>query len=166
MSDTVAAFEMPMLDPCPFCERVAGRGENRHVINSTEKTLTLLNPRQFEIGQLLVIPRRHAPTILDLTDEEAGEIMKTVRIAAAALVKTFNPDGITVYQNNGVASLQEVPHFHIHVVPRRKLSNWGSGPPHIATLQPKDGSMKQKVTVSWERAEEIASIIRPNFKTI
>ncbi len=166
MSDTVAPFEMPTWDPCPFCERVAGRGENRHVIHSTEKTLTLLNPRQFEIGQLLVIPHRHAPTILDLTDDEAGEIMKTVRIAAEALIKTFNPDGITVYQNNGVASLQEVPHFHVHVVPRRKSSNWGSGPPHIAALQPKDGGLKQKVTVSWERAEEIASIIRPNFKTI
>ena len=165
MSDTVAAFEMPMLDPCPFCERVAGRGENRHVINSTEKTLTLLNPRQFEIGQLLVIPRRHVPTILDLTDDEAGEIMKMVRIAAEALIKSFNPDGITVYQNNGVASLQEVPHFHIHVVPRRKLSNWGSGPPHIAALQPGDRNVNQKVTVSWERAEEIASVIRPNFKT-
>ena len=79
MSDTVAAFEMPTWDPCPFCERVAGRGENRHVIHSTDKTLTLLNPRQFEIGQLLVIPRRHAPTILALTDDEAGEIIKTVR---------------------------------------------------------------------------------------
>ena len=163
MSDTVALFEMPMLDPCPFCERVAGRGENRHVINSTEKTLTLLNPRQFEIGQLLVIPRRHAPTILDLTDDEAGEIMKTVRIAAEALVKTFAGD--YVYQNNGW-QLAGGDAFHMHVVPRRKSSNWGSGPPHIATLQPKDGSMKQKVTVSWERAEEIASIIRPNFKTI
>jgi len=166
MSDTVAAFEMPTWDPCPFCEIVAGRGEMRHVIHSTDKTLALLNPRQFEIGQLLVVPRRHAPTILDLMDDEAGDIMKTVRIASEALVKTFNPDGITVYQNNGVASLQEVPHFHMHVVPRRKSSNWGSGPPHIAALQPKDGGLKQKVTVSWERAEEIASIIRPNFKTI
>lgn len=71
--------------------------------------------------------------------------------------------GITVYQNNGVTSFQEVPHFH--VVPRRKSSDWGSGPPHIAALQPKNVEMKQKVTVSWERAEEIASIVKPNFKT-
>ncbi len=165
MSHTVAPFEMPTWDPCPFCEIVAGRGEIRHVIYSTEKTLALLNPRQFEIGQLLVIPRRHAPTILDLTDDEAGEIMKTVRIAAEALIETFEPDGITVYQNNGVTSLQEVPHFHIHVVPRRKSSKWSSGPPHIAVLQSGDRDVKQKVTVSWERAEEIASVIRPNFKT-
>ena len=89
MSHTVAPFEMPTWDPCPFCEIVAGRGEIRHVIYSTEKTLALLNPRQFEVGQLLVIPRRHAPTILDLTDDEAREIMKTVRIAAESTYRNF-----------------------------------------------------------------------------
>ena len=131
---------------------------------SSEKTITFVNPRQFEIGQLLIIPRRHAPTILDLTDDEAYEIMSKLRTAAEALTKTFSPDGITVYQNNGVASLQEVPHFHIHVVPRRKSGGWGDGPPHIAVLQPRDRDTKRKVEVSWERAEEVASLVKPNFK--
>ena len=164
MISTLARFEMPIRDPCPFCELAAGRGETRHIIDATEKTLTFINQRQFEIGQLLVIPRRHAPTILDLIDDEAAEIMHKTRVAAEALIESFNPDGITVYQNNGVTSLQEVPHFHIHVVPRRKHSDW-SGPPHIAALHPKALEMKQQVTVSWERAEEIASIVKANFKT-
>ena len=165
MPHTVARFEMPIWDPCPFCDLAAGRGETGHIIDVTEKTLTFINIRQFEIGQLLVIPRRHAPTILDLRDDEAVEIMNKVQTAANALTETFNPDGITVYQNNGVTSLQEVPHFHIHVVPLRKSSNYGNGPPHIAALQPKNVEMKRKVTVSWERAGEIAAIVKPNFKT-
>jgi len=111
------------------------------------------------------MPRRHAPTILDMTDDEAAEIMNKLRTAADALTKTFNPDGIPVYQNNGGASLQEVPHFHIHVVPRRKSSDWGSGPSHIAALQPKNLEIAQEVTVSWERAGEIAAIVKPSFKT-
>ena len=164
MNDTVAPFEMPIWDPCPFCELAAGRIENRHIINATEKTLTIVNPRQFEIGQLLVIPRRHAPTLLDLRNDEAVEIMDKLRTAAEALTKTFNPDGITLYQNNGVMSMQEVPHFHFHVVPRRKSSDWGAGPPHIAALEPKSSKMKQQVTVRWERAIEIAEIVKPNFK--
>ena len=163
MSDTVAPFEMPKRDPCPFCELVVGGRETRHVIDSTEKTITFVNPRQFEVGQLLIIPRRHAPTILDLTDDEAHEIMNKLRTAAEALTQTFNPDGITVYQNNGVMSLQEVPHFHIHVVPRRKSSGWGDGHPHIAPLEPKDRNTKRKVRVSWGRAQEIALLVKPNF---
>ena len=165
MHHTLARFEMPIWDPCPFCDIAAGRSETRHVIDATEKTLTFINIRQFEIGQLLVIPRRHAPTILDLRNDEAAEIMNKVRTAADALTETFNPDGITVYQNNGVTSLQEVPHFHIHVVPLRKSSDWGVGPPHIAALQPKNSELKQKVMVSWERAGEIAAIVKPNFKS-
>jgi diadenosine tetraphosphate (Ap4A) HIT family hydrolase len=51
------------------------------------------------------------------------------------MVAAFDPDGITVYQNNGVASRQEVPHVHVHVVPRRYGSGWGEGPPHIAALE-------------------------------
>ena len=132
-----------MGSPVPFCERVAGRGENRHVINSTEKTLTLLNPRQFEIGQLLVVPRRHAPTILDLTDDEADEIMKTVRIAAEALIKTFNPDGITGLSEQRRSQFAGgAAFFTFTLFLGGSRVPGGVGPPHIAALQPKDGGMK------------------------
>ena len=47
----------------------------------------------------------------------------------------YDPDGLLLYQNNGVGSGQEVPHFHLHVVPRRHGSDWGFGPPHIRRLE-------------------------------
>ena len=34
------------------------------------------------------------------------------------MTKAFRPDGLTIYQNNGVAAGQEIPHVHMHVVPR------------------------------------------------
>ena len=163
MNQTIAPFQLPIREPCPFCELAAGRRETRHFIDATATTLTFINPRQFEVGQLLIIPRRHAPTILDLTDVEAGEIMNKLQTAARALTTTFNPDGITVYQNNGVASLQEVPHFHIHVVPRRQSSGWGTGPPHISVLQPRAQDARRNVVVSWERAEEVAALVKAHY---
>lgn len=163
MSQSTAPFRLPTRVPCPFCELSAGHRETRHIIDATATTLTFINPRQFEVGQLLIIPRRHAPTILDLTDDEAIEIMNKVRIPAPALTTSFNPDGITVYQNNGVTSLQEVPHFHIHVVPRRQSSGWGPGPPHISVLQPRAAETVRKAVVSWERAEELATLVKANY---
>ena len=160
---TCAPFPLPVREPCPFCELAAGHRETRHIIDATTTTLTFINPRQFEVGQLLVIPRRHAPTILDLTDDEAIEIMNKVRSAASALTTTFNPDGITVYQNNGVTSLQEVPHFHIHVVPRRQSSDWGPGPPHISVLQPRAAETVRKAVVSRERVAELATLVKANY---
>jgi diadenosine tetraphosphate (Ap4A) HIT family hydrolase len=47
----------------------------------------------------------------------------------------LDPEGILLYQNNGVGSGQEIPHFHLHVVPRRAGSDWGLGPPHLARLE-------------------------------
>ena len=113
---------------CYLCEAVGGRTE-KAIVEETELTLTIVNWAQFEVGQVYVIPKRHAPTILDLTEEEAASVIQTVRRTEAALVRAYDPDGINVIQNNGVVAGQDAPHFHMHVVPRRKVgSDWGSGP--------------------------------------
>ncbi len=126
-------FELPQ-GPCIFCERVAGERDDWAVIAEDELTISFINPRQFEVGQALVIPRRHAPTLIDMTDEEAAAVIQHAQRIGRAIVAAFDPDGITLWQNNGVASLQEVPHAHLHVVPRRYGSGYGEGPPHLAAL--------------------------------
>ena len=154
-----APFELPVMTPCVFCEMMAGRVD-KGLVEETALTLTIVNIRQYEVGQVIVIPRRHAPTILDLTDDESSALMDAVRRVSAALVEAYSPDGITLYQNNGVASLQEVPHFHMHVVPRRKSSLWGDGPPHIAALERRSQDIPDKVQIDIEREHEIAEEIR------
>ena len=147
-------------DPCFMCEVVAGR-EEKGVVEETETTLTLVNWNQFEWGQVYVIPRRHAPTLLDLTDEEMTAIMRAARRVADAQISAYDPEGLNLIQNNGVIAGQEAPHFHMHVVPRRKEgSNWGSGPPHIAALEGKEPAKPARpyrITLKEEHriAEEI-----------
>ena len=154
-----APFELPEMTPCVFCELIAGRLD-KGLVEETELTLTIVNIRQYEIGQVIVIPRRHAPTVLDLTDEESSALMDAVRRVSAAMVRAYSPDGLTLYQNNGVASMQEVPHFHMHVVPRRKSSLWGDGPLHIAALERRSQDILGKVQIDIEREHEIAEEIR------
>ncbi len=125
-------FPLPEMDPCYFCEIIRGNVERWNVIDETELTLTLLNGRQFEVGQCLVLPLRHAPTLLDLNEREAAAVMAAAQRAAQVMVRALAPVGVLLYQNNGVGSGQEVPHFHLHVVPRRRDSDWGVGPPHLA----------------------------------
>ncbi|MCY3544713.1 MAG: HIT domain-containing protein [Chloroflexi bacterium] len=157
MMDT--PFELPKMTPCVFCELIAGRLD-KGLVEETELTLTIVNIRQYEVGQVFVIPRRHAPTILDLTDDELHAIMRAVRRVSVAMVKTYSPDGITLYNNNGVASMQEVPHFHMHVVPRRKSSLWGDGPLHLAALERRSADILDKVQIDIKREREIAEEIR------
>lgn len=128
-------FPMPVGEPCFFCEVANGNAHQWQVIERRELTMTLLNGRQFEIGQSIVIPLRHAPTLLDLDSAEESAVMSAAKRVAKAMVDAFAPDGVLLYQNNGVGSGQEVPHFHLHVVPRQPGSDWGFGPPHLERLE-------------------------------
>jgi histidine triad (HIT) family protein len=149
------------MDPCYFCQIAGGADDRWNVIDETELTLTMLNGRQFETGQLIVVPRRHAPTLLDLTVEEEAGIMAAAKRAARALVKAFDPDGVLLYQTNGVGSGQEVPHFHLHVVPRTAGSDWGPGPPHLAGIDAPRAHLDHTVVTDTKR--RTAQIIRGHF---
>ncbi|MDJ0750805.1 MAG: HIT domain-containing protein [Woeseiaceae bacterium] len=152
-------FPMPEVEPCYFCEIVSGDANQWQVIEDDELTMTLLNGRQFEMGQSIVIPRRHAPTILDLEAAEAAAVIAAARRLSRALVDAYSPDGILVYQNNGVGSGQEVPHFHLHVVPRQPGSDWGFGPPHLERLE-REGRLKHHdyLVVTDEKQQTAATI--------
>ena len=128
---------LPELHPCPFREIVSGAADRWSMIEEAELTLTVLNGRQYEIGQCLVIVKRHAPTLLDLNAVEHAAVLAAAARLGHAMSAAFDPDGILLYQNNGIESGQEVPHFHLHVVPRRAGSDWGLGPPHLARLEQK-----------------------------
>jgi histidine triad (HIT) family protein len=166
-------IELPVRDPCDLC--VAGREETWKIIDESEYTLTVINPSQFEVGQCCVITRRHVATLLDLSDHECKAIMGSAKRVAEALVKTYRPLGILTFQNNGVFSGQETPHFHFHVVPRQKGSDWGIGPPQLATFDGAgrergtthdlsgDAERRQRVQASARQLAETVSLIRSNL---
>lgn len=149
-------IRLPETDSCDFCDAL--RDDAWNLVERTDLTLTLLNGRQYETGQCIVAPTRHTPTLLDLYEEEAAAVMAAARRAARALVSTFDPDGVLLYQNNGVGSGQEVPHFHLHVVPRRPDSDWGFGPPHIARLERRPAHLDHEVVTDAKR--KTAALIR------
>lgn len=168
-------IELPIKDPCDLCEGIAGREERWAIIEESEHTLTVINPRQFEVGQCCVITRRHVATLLELSDQECAAVMVSARRVAEALVETYGPLGLLTFQNNGVYSGQETPHFHLHVVPRQAGSDWGIGPPQLATFEGAgrtrgashdssgDAQRRARVLVPAQRLTEIASRIRSHL---
>lgn len=173
-------IELPVRDPCDLCE-VANREDRWAIIEESEHTLTVINPWQFEVGQCCVITRRHVATLLDLSDEECAAILKSAKRVAEALVASYRPLGILTFQNNGVYSGQETPHFHFHVVPRQKGSDWGIGPPQLATFDGAgrergvahdpsgDAGRRARVQASAKQLAEAAALIRsnlPNQRTV
>ena len=68
-------------------------------------------------GHTLVIPKASARTLLDVTPETLGHVMRVVRCVAQAQRVAFGAEGVQLVQNNGAAAGQSVFHLHVHVIP-------------------------------------------------
>jgi len=102
---------------CVFCSIVAGDLPADVVLDEGE-FLGFLDRRPVFKGHVLLVPRTHVDTLLDLpADLHAGLLGAAQRLAAAA-VEGLGAQGSFVAVNNVVS--QSVPHLHVHVVPRTK----------------------------------------------
>ena len=167
-------IELPQQDPCDICETLAGRS-TVPVLAESELTITVVNPMQFEVGQCCVVTRRHIATLLELTDQEGAAVIKAAREVAQALLASYMPLGILTFQNNGVYSGQEVPHYHFHIVPRQPGSDWGIGPPQLRNFpnagraagtmsdSASDDGRRQRARVDAETLQKIAAQIGRNM---
>ena len=100
---------------CIFC-MIANHEIKSKTIYEDDKFIAFLDLTQTTIGHTLVVPKKHANNIYELSDESL-DIMKVVKIVALKLKDTFNPIGINIISNNE-RPLQSVEHFHIHLIPR------------------------------------------------
>ena len=69
-------------------------------------------------GHTLVIPKAPARNILDVSPEDFAHVARGAHKIAAAAMKAFKADGITVQQFSEAAGGQVVFHLHMHVMPR------------------------------------------------
>ncbi len=106
-----------MADSCVFCGIV--NGTNPHsIVCEDELTVAFMSLRQQRLGHVLVIPRKHVENIFDLDETLGSAVMATTVRVARAVRSAFKPEGLHLWQSNGPAAGQEVPHFHMHVMPR------------------------------------------------
>ena len=106
-----------MNDPsCIFCQIVLGQRPAQVVLESPH-ALAFLDVRPLFPGHTLLIPRDHLVTLGDLPSALVGELFADGQRLAVAVEDAMDAAGTFVAMNNRVS--QSVPHFHVHVVPRR-----------------------------------------------
>ncbi|MCV7224670.1 HIT family protein [Mycolicibacterium komossense] len=114
MSRRESAIELPEGDDCAFCDYLSGRRPYT-VLWREDQVAVLVTREQRGIGHLLVLPNRHVPSLLHLFDGEAEAMMVALRDAAITIDSAYKRPGVAVWQNNGVAAHQAIPHLHFHV---------------------------------------------------
>jgi histidine triad (HIT) family protein len=98
---------------CVFCERVAGRDFWLPVAQTRHSIAALAN-HQRSTGSLIVIPRRHALALPDLSVEEALDLFHTIRAATLAVERAYRPDAMYVWQGGRIP----LAHIHARICPR------------------------------------------------
>jgi histidine triad (HIT) family protein len=109
---------MPAYDPQnPFAKILRGEFPCYKVFEN-EHVLAFLDIMPRSPGHTLVIPKAAARNILDVSADDYAHVARGTHKIAAAAMKAFKADGITVQQFNEPAGGQVVFHLHMHVMPR------------------------------------------------
>ncbi len=116
---------------CLFCKIVAGTTP-AHLVHEGPGAVAFLDAFPAARPHVLVVPRVHAPTLVELEDEAIGELFLTVKLVQHKVLAAFGPLGFNVGWNHGLAAGQHVQHLHVHVLPRyadggRGIQSLGTG---------------------------------------
>ena len=99
-------------------EKIIRREIPATIVYEDDDTLAFMDIGPIIKGHTLVIPKTCYDPITETPDEVVAKLMIIAKRIAAAQMKTLGADGVNIMQNNGKAAGQEVPHIHIHVIPR------------------------------------------------
>jgi diadenosine tetraphosphate (Ap4A) HIT family hydrolase len=77
-------------------------------------------------GHVLVVPNEHAASLAELDPEVGGQMFQLAqRIAQALRDSEIRCEGVNLMLADGAAAGQEVPHVHLHVLPRYRGDSFG-----------------------------------------
>ena len=110
---------------CIFCKIIQGEIPAK-IIKETEKSLAFLDAFPLTKGHTLVIPKKHYEKIQDMSTEDNSDLFETVHKVSAKVDKITNATLIAIH--NGKQSGQEIPHLHVHLIPRSPEDS--AGPVH------------------------------------
>ena len=119
-----------MSDDCIFCRIVEGDIPGR-VVHETDHAVAFLDANPLAEGHTLVVPRAHRQRLADLAADEMTAVFDAVHELTPRIEAAVDADAMTVGVNDGEAAGQEVPHVHVHLVPR--FDGDGGGPIHAVS---------------------------------
>jgi len=106
-----------MSDSCVFCRIVDGELPSRTVYEDDD-VMAFLDANPLAPGHTLVVPKGHYGRLRELSDEESAALFSAVHDLSEPIENAVDADAANVGINDGPAAGQEVPHLHVHVVPR------------------------------------------------
>ena len=126
--------------PCIFCELIHGGGEVS-ICYEDSQALAFMDVQPVNAGHVLVVPRQHFDSLVDVPSDLARHLFDVALRLGPIVRRLAGADGLNIIVNSGEAAGQDVFHYHVHVIPRRKDDGFtvdlpfaGSTPPDRTLL--------------------------------
>jgi histidine triad (HIT) family protein len=110
---------------CIFCKIIAKEIPN-YTVYETDEVLAFLDIFPCSKGHAVVIPKRHAERMTELSVAEQAALMHGVSEVMKKIDVVLKPAGMNVGWNDRAAAGQAVPHVHVHIIPRYEGDGGGS----------------------------------------
>jgi len=110
---------------CIFCKIVDGEIKSRLIMES-KNSIAFLDAFPVTKGHTLVIPKTHYSKIQDMSQDDSVDLFRVVYEVVPKIDKITGSTLLAIH--NGKESGQEIPHVHVHLIPRQ--SNDLAGPVH------------------------------------
>ena len=110
---------------CIFC-KIAKKEIPSKIITETKNSIAFLDAFPVSRGHTLVIPKHHYEKVQDMTDLDNTDLFNTVYKVISKVDKITGSTLLAIH--NGKESGQEIPHVHVHLIPRQ--SDDLAGPVH------------------------------------
>jgi histidine triad (HIT) family protein len=113
-----------LTERCVFCRIAKGEAPALNVYED-EKAVAFLDIHPSAPGHTLIIPKAHVARVEDLPENDAAALFRALHRLVGPIQVAVDASASTIGINNGRESGQEVPHVHIHVIPRSRGDRGG-----------------------------------------
>ncbi len=104
------------MKPCAYC---TNQDVKARLVSENDLAWSFPGNMPITPGHMLVVPKRCVARYEDLTSEEKSAVEELRVRLVVVLKKLFGADGFNFAWNDGKIAGQSVPHFHLHIVPRK-----------------------------------------------
>lgn len=126
-----------MDESCVFCRIIAGE-EMVSIVHEDDQAVAFLDISPMSPGHTLVVSRAHHATLLDMPEELAAHCMRMAKRIAGGVLAATGAGAVNLFSANGSAGGQDVPHFHLHLIPVHE------GQPFALQLPAADGPVQSR----------------------
>ena len=106
-------------EDCVFCQIAGGRVPSIRIYEDQDFLAFMDIAPQTE-GHFLLATRAHYGNLLEMPEKLLAKALPLAKKLAQAALTGLALPGFNLLQNNGEVAGQVVPHWHLHIIPRRR----------------------------------------------